>query len=382
MRLPVARRVQCAATSGAVMKIAQVCPLYESCPPKLYGGTERIVFYLTEELLRLGHDLTLFASGDSCTSALLDAPCGQALRLDERCKDPLIYHLTMLHRVRQRMAEFDLIHFHTDYLHFPLFAECWQKTLTTLHGRLDLPDLPVIMREFSMMPLASISAAQRAPLAWATWYDTVMHGLPRDLHRRGDGAGGYLAFLGRASPEKGLDRAIAIARRVGVPLQIAAKIDPTDRDYFTQVIAPLLNDPLIEFIGEIGESEKGRFLGDAAALLFPIDWPEPFGLVLIEAMANGTPVIAFDRGSVPEIIEDGLTGFIVDDIAAAAAVVPFVEQLDRRAIRRRFEERFTAERMARDYLALYQRVLDGDTPALDPRLLGLAGADDLSQAAE
>jgi glycosyltransferase involved in cell wall biosynthesis len=364
------------------MKIAQVCPLYESCPPKLYGGTERIVFYLTEELLRLGHDLTLFASGDSCTSATLDPPCEQALRLDERCKDPLIYHLTMLHRVRQRMAEFDLIHFHTDYLHFPLFAECWQKTLTTLHGRLDLPDLPVIMREFSMMPLASISVAQRAPLAWATWYDTIMHGLPRDLHGLGDGAGGYLAFLGRASPEKGLDRAITIAKRVGVPLQIAAKIDPTDRDYFAQVITPLLDDPLIEFIGEIGESEKGRFLGDAAALLFPIDWPEPFGLVLIEAMANGTPVIAFDRGSVPEIIEDGLTGFIVDDIAAAAAVVPFVERLDRRAIRRRFEERFTAERMARDYLALYQRVLEGDTPALEPRLLGLAGADDLSQAAD
>jgi glycosyltransferase involved in cell wall biosynthesis len=364
------------------MKIAQVCPLYESCPPKLYGGTERIVSYLTEELLRLGHDLTLFASGDSRTSAILDAPCEQALRLDERCKDPLVYHLTMLHRVRRRMAEFDLIHFHTDYLHFPLFAECWQKTLTTFHGRLDLPDLPIIMREFSMMPLAAISVAQQMPLADANWYGTVMHGLPRDLHRRGDGSGGYLAFLGRASPEKGVDRAIAIAQRVGVPLQIAAKIDPTDRDYFAQAIAPLLDDPLIEFIGEIGESEKGRFLGDAAALLFPIDWPEPFGLVLIEAMANGTPVIAFDRGSVPEIIEDGLTGFIVDDIAAAAAVVPFVEQLDRRAIRRRFEERFTAERMARDYLALYQRVLDGDTPALEPRLLGLAGADDLSQAAD
>jgi glycosyltransferase involved in cell wall biosynthesis len=364
------------------MKIAQISPLYESCPPRLYGGTERIVYYLTEELLRLGHEVTLFASGDSQTSALLEASCEQALRLNKACKDPLVYHMTMLHRVRRRAAEFDIIHFHTDYLHFPLFAECWDKTLTTLHGRLDLPDLPVVMREFSMMPLVSISDAQQAPLSGANWYGTVLHGLPRDLYRRGGGAGGYLAFLGRIAPEKRPDRAIAIARRAGVPLQIAAKVDPVDRDYFAREIAPLLQDPLVEFIGEIGEGEKSRFLGDAAALLFPIDWPEPFGLVLIEAMATGTPVIAFGRGSVPEIIEDGLTGFIVDDVAAAVAAVPLAKQLDRRAVRRRFEERFTADRMARDYLALYRRVLLRSTPAMEPKLLTFHATGGLTQAAD
>jgi len=364
------------------MKIAQVSPLYESCPPRLYGGTERIVYYLTEELVRLGHEVTLFASGDSCTSALLEAPCEQALRLSEACRDPLIYHMTMLHRVRRRAAEFDLIHFHTDYLHFPLFAECSDKTLTTLHGRLDLPDLPVIMREFAMMPLVSISAAQQVPLPWANWHGRVLHGLPRDLYCPGEAAGGYLAFLGRIAPEKGPDRAIAIARRARVPLQLAAKIDPVDSDYFEDAIAPLLQDPLIEFIGEIGENEKSRFLGDATALLFPIEWPEPFGLVLIEAMATGTPVIAFGRGSVPEIIEDGVTGFIVDDIAAAAAAVPLARQLDRRAIRQRFEERFTAERMARDYLTLYQQVLRGGTEAIEPKPLTFIAREGLAQAAE
>jgi len=363
------------------MKIAQVSPLYESCPPRLYGGTERIVFYLTEELVRLGHDVTLFASGDSRTSAALDAPCERALRLDEACKDPLVYHLAMLHRVRRRADEFDLIHFHTEYLHLPLFADCWQKTLTTQHGRLDLPDLTVIMRECAMMPQASISQGQQATLPWANWYGTVPHGLPQDLHCPGSGGGGYLAFLGRISPEKGADRAIAIARKAGVPLQIAAKVDAADRDYFGRAVEPLLNDPLIEFIGEIGETEKRAFLGDALALLFPIDWPEPFGLVLIEAMANGTPVIAFDRGSVPEIIEDGLTGFIVDDVDSAAQAIRFVSELDRAAIRRRFEERFTAERMARDYLALYQRLLHGATAAIEPKLITFADAGDLSQAA-
>ena len=375
------------------MKIAQVSPLYESCPPRLYGGTERIVYYLTEELIRLGHEVTLFASGDSQTSAVLEAPCAQALRLGEARKDPLIYHITMLHRLRRRVAEFDIIHFHTEYLHFPLFADYADKTLTTLHCRLDPPDLPVIMREFPMLPLVSISDAQQTPLCWANWIGKVLHGLPRDLHRLGSGDGGYLAFLGRIAPEKGPDRAIAIARRAGVPLQIAAKVDPVDRDYFEHTIAPLLQDPLIEFIGEIGENEKGGFLGDAVALLFPIDWPEPFGLVLIEAMANGTPVIAFGRGSVPEIIEDGVTGFIVDDVDAAAAAAPLAKQLDRRAIRKRFEERFTAERMTRDYLTLYQRVLLGgteavearvldDTEAIEPKLLTFAAREGLAQAAE
>jgi glycosyltransferase involved in cell wall biosynthesis len=364
------------------MKIAQVSPLYESCPPRLYGGTERIVYYLTEELIRLGHEVTLFASGDSQTSALLDAPCEQALRLNEACKDPLVYHMTMLHRVHRRAGEFDLIHFHTDYLHFPLFADCAGKTLTTLHGRLDLPDLPVVMQEFSTMPLVSISAAQQTPLSWANWYGTVLHGLPRVSYRLGSGEGGYLAFLGRIAPEKGPDRAIAIAQSAGVPLRIAAKVDPVDRDYFEHAISPLLGDPLIEFVGEIGESKKSRFLGDAAALLFPIDWPEPFGLVLIEAMATGTPVIAFGRGSVPEIIEDGVTGFIVDDVSSAAAAVPLATQLDRRAIRRRFEERFTADRMARDYLSLYRRVLRDGMPADEPKLLTFRAAGGLTQAAD
>ena len=339
------------------MRIAQIAPLYESCPPRFYGGTERVVSYVTEELVRLGHQVTLFASGDSRTSAMLESGCQMALRLDERCKDPLVYHLIMLDRLRRCADEFDILHFHTDYLHFPLFADCWEKTLTTLHGRLDLPDLPVMMREYRMMPLASISDAQRAPMPWANWCGTVQHGLPRNLQRAGSGSGGYLAFLGRISPEKRPDRAIEIARRAGVPLQIAAKVDPVDQAYYDHAIAPLLPDPLIEFIGEICEADKGAFLGNAAALLFPIDWPEPFGLVLIEAMANGTPVIAFGHGSVPEIIEDGVTGFIVDNVESAAAAVPRALRLDRRAIRRRFEERFTAERMARDYLALYERVL-------------------------
>ena len=353
------------------MRIAQVAPLYESCPPRLYGGTERVVSYVTEELVRLGHEVTLFASGDSQTLASLEPGCEMALRLDDRCKDPLVYHLIMLDRLRRRADEFDIIHFHTDYLHFPLFADCWEKTLTTLHGRLDLPDLPVMMREYEMMPLVSISDAQRAPMPWANWSGTVQHGLPQNLHRLGNGSGGYLGFLGRISPEKAPDRAIEIARRARLPLKIAAKVDAVDQEYYESKIVPLLRDPLINFIGEIGEADKGAFLGNALALLFPIDWPEPFGLVLIEAMANGTPVIAFGRGSVPEIIEDGVTGFVVDDIQSAIAAVPLALQLDRRAIRACYEERFTAERMARDYLALYQRVLSRRSAPL--RLVGATG---------
>ena len=339
------------------MKIAQIAPLYESCPPQLYGGTERVVFYLTEELVGLGHDVTLFASADSQTSARLVPGCEAALRLDGRVKDPLVYHMTMLDRVRRQADQFDILHFHTDYLHFPFFADQWYKTATTMHGRLDLADLALMMREFPQLPLVSISAAQRTPMPWGNWYGTVHHGLPRGLHRQGAGKGGYLAFLGRVSPEKGVDRAITVARRVGLPLQIAAKVDRADQAYYESEILPLLQDPLIEFVGEIGENDKAGFLGDAVALLFLIDWPEPFGLVLIEAMANGTPVIAFDRGSVPEIIEDGLTGFIVESMDAAVAAVPRAQQLDRRQIRRRFEERFTAERMARDYLRIYDKVL-------------------------
>jgi glycosyltransferase involved in cell wall biosynthesis len=361
------------------MRIAQVAPLYESCPPQLYGGTERVVSYLTEELVRQGHEVTLFASGDSQTKAMLQAPCARALRLDAQCIDPLPYHFIALHRLAHSADAFDIIHFHTDYLHFPLFAQQWSKTLTTLHGRLDLPDLPPILREFTMMPLVSISNAQRVPVPWANWYGTVYHGLPTRLYTRSGGDGGYLAFLGRICPEKRPDWAIEIARRAGLPLTIAAKVDKVDRTYYKTRIKPLLKDPLVEFFGEIGDDEKGAFLGDAMALLFPIDWPEPFGLAVIEAMANGTPIIAFGQGSVPEIVDHGVTGFVVDDVDEAVAAIPLVKLLDRSAIRRRFEERFSVERMARDYLALYSSVLRRGT--VDAVLNSAAAAQAAANAA-
>jgi glycosyltransferase involved in cell wall biosynthesis len=339
------------------MKIAQVAPLYESCPPQLYGGTERVVSYLTEELVRQGHDVTLFASGDSRTGAALRAPCERALRLDPQCTDALAYHLISLYRVLQVADAFDIVHFHTDYLHFPLFAGHWAKTLTTLHGRLDLPHLPPMLREFAMMPLVSISDAQRAPVPWANWQATVYHGLPPKLYNPGRGDGGYLAFIGRICPEKRPDWAIEIAQRADVPLRIAAKVDKVDRAYYKTRIEPLIKNPRVQFIGEISDREKTAFLGNAAALLFPIDWPEPFGLALIEAMANGTPIIAFRRGAVTEIVEDGITGMIVDSIDEAVAAVPRAGALDRVAIRRRFEARYSVERMARDYLELYDALL-------------------------
>jgi len=357
------------------MRIAQVAPLFESCPPLLYGGTERVVSHLTEELVRQGHEVTLFASGDSRTNAILEAPCERALRLNPDCRDPLAHHMVLINRVARDAHLFDIIHFHTDYLHFPLFASRWRKTLTTMHGRLDLPDLPPLVREFPMMPLASISDAQRAPLSWANWCGTVHHGLPPDLFAFGRGEGRYLAFLGRISPEKGPQRAIAIARRVGMPLVIAAKVDKVDQDYYEAEIRPLLNDPLIEFIGEISDDEKGALLGDAAALLFPIDWPEPFGLVQIEAMACGTPVIAFRRGAVPEILEPGITGVIVDSVDEAVAAIPAVVELDRGIIRRRFEERFQIERMTRDYVDLYRHILNHGT-VTDQKPTTAAGAGD------
>jgi glycosyltransferase involved in cell wall biosynthesis len=339
------------------MRIAQVSPLYESCPPQLYGGTERVVSYLTEELVHQGHEVTLFASGDSRTAASLRAPCDRALRLNPNCRDPLPYHLVMMNHVARSADAFDIIHFHADFLHFPMFAPLWGKTLTTAHGRLDLPDLPPLLREFPMMPLVSISNAQRQPLAWANWHGTVYHGLPTSLYPLGRGKGGYLAFIGRICPEKGLERAIEIAARAGMPLRIAAKVDKVDVEYYKTKIKPLLKGQGIEFIGEIGDSEKGAFLGDAAALLFPVNWPEPFGLAMIEAMANGTPVIGFRRGSVPEIIDEGVTGFVVETADAALAVLPRALELDRRAVRRCFEERFSVERMARDYVALYDEAL-------------------------
>jgi glycosyltransferase involved in cell wall biosynthesis len=338
------------------MKIAQIAPLYESCPPRLYGGTERVVSYLTEELVRQGHDVTLFASGDSRTSAVLEAPCDQAIRLNPACQDSLPYHLIMLNRVARQANSFDIIHFHTDYIHFPLFVGTPNKTLTTLHGRLDLPDLPRVLKEFHTMPLASVSDAQRQPVDWANWRGTVYHGLPKDLHSPGGGRGSYLAFLGRICPEKRPDYAIEIAKRAGLPLKIAAKVDIVDQRYFESTIKPLLDHPLIDFIGEINEQEKSGFLGDALALLFPVDWPEPFGLVVIEAMAAGTPVVAFPRGSVPEIVDHGVSGLIVSGVDEAVAALPAALSLDRRAVRRRFEERFTVEKMTREYLRLYGEI--------------------------
>jgi glycosyltransferase involved in cell wall biosynthesis len=356
------------------MRIAQVAPLYESCPPQLYGGTERVVSHLTEELVRQGHEVTLFASGDSRTLAVLEAPCERALRLDPQCRDPLAHHMVLVNRVASSAHLFDIIHFHIDYLHFPVFAPRAGKTLTTLHGRLDMPDLPPLHREFTMMPLASISDAQRAPLAWANWQGTVYHGLPPDLFSLGRGEGGYLAFVGRISPEKGPERAIEIARRARLPLVIAAKVDKVDEEYYQDRVKPLLNDPLIEYIGEVDDEEKGALLGDATALLFPIDWPEPFGLVQIEAMACGTPVIAFRRGAVSEITEPGTTGCLVDNIDEAVAAIPMAQRLDRRNIRRHFEKRFLVERMAHDYLELYRKVTRRGLAA-DRKPRTAAGAD-------
>jgi glycosyltransferase involved in cell wall biosynthesis len=336
------------------MRIAQIAPLIESVPPRLYGGTERIVSYLTEELVRQGHEVTLFASGDSLTAAEL-VPCSErALRLESTVRDPLPYYMVMLDRVRRRADEFDVLHFHIDYLHFPLFRDLAARTLTTQHGRLDLPDLPVAYRAFPQFPLVSISEDQRRPCPDWYWLRTVHHGLPPHLYPFSPrGEDGYLAFLGRICPEKRPDHAIEIARRTGLPLKIAAKVDRVDQAYFDEVIRPLLRDPLIEFVGEIGEQGKAAFLGGARALLFPIDWPEPFGLVMIEAMACGTPVIAYRRGSVPEVIEDGWTGFMVDDVAGAVAAVGDLDRLDRNSIRARFEQRFTARQMAKEYLAAY-----------------------------
>lgn len=340
------------------MKIAQIAPLFESVPPRLYGGTERVVHYLTEELVRQGHKVTLFASGDSITSAEL-VPCTtQALRLDPDVRNSIPHQMLLLDKVRERAEEFDVLHFHVDYLHFPLFRTQAGRTLTTLHGRQDLPDHMPFYAHFPEMPLVSISNAQRAPLPRANFVATVYHGLPLDLHKPTlQAAGGYLAFLGRISPEKRPDRAIEIARAAGLPLKIAAKVDNADEAYFRDTIAPLLDGPEVEFIGEINESEKTKFLGNAAALLFPIDWPEPFGLVMIEAMACGTPVLAFRGGSVAEIVEDGITGRIVESVDEAVQAMPSLLALDRMAIRARFEERFSATRMAAEYVKLYQRLL-------------------------
>jgi glycosyltransferase involved in cell wall biosynthesis len=361
------------------MRIAQVAPLCERCPPQLYGGTERVVSYLTEELVRQGHEVTLFASGDSQTQARLRPTGRQALRLDPQCQDRLAHYLVMLHRVLCCADDFEIIHFHTWYVHFPLFSARWAQTLTTLHGRLDGPDLIPLLREFQMLPLVSVSDAQRSPVPWANWQGTVYHGVPGDMYTAGSGDGGYLAFIGRISPEKRPDWAIEISRRTGVPLKIAAKVDRADEDYFYNKVKPLLDNHLVEFIGEIDDSQKQAFLGEATALLFPIDWPEPFGLALIEATACGTPVIAFRRGSVPEVIDHGVTGLIVDNVDEAVNMFPVVQTLDRVEVRRRFEERFSVERMARDYLALYSEVLCRGTGSEPLRLNRRSGYDGVTQ---
>jgi glycosyltransferase involved in cell wall biosynthesis len=338
------------------MKIAQVAPLYESVPPHRYGGTERVVSYLTEELVRLGEDVTLFASGDSKTAARLVPVCPRSLRLG-KAVDSLAHHIVLLEEVFQRHNEFDIIHFHIDYLHFPLSRRASFPQVTTLHGRLDLPDLPPLYHEFTDMPVISISDSQRRPLPQARWVGTVYHGLPADCFSFQEKPEDYLLFLGRISPEKRVDRAIEIAGRAGRKLKIAAKIDRVDRYYFNKHIKHLLNEPFIEFIGEVGHAEKNKLLGGASALLFPIDWPEPFGLVMIEALACGTPVIGFPCGSVPEIIVGRKTGFIVENIDRAVEAVAKIEQISRARCRREFEQRFTDRHMAEGYIRVYQQLL-------------------------
>jgi glycosyltransferase involved in cell wall biosynthesis len=363
------------------MKIAQIAPLMESIPPRLYGGSERVVSYLTEELVAQGHDVTLFASGQSITSATLVPCCAQPLRLNPTVRDIIPYYMLMLDKVRSAASEFDILHFHIDQFHFPIFHETAHRTVTTLHGRQDLPDLHHLYRGFPDMPLVSISNAQRAPIPDANFVGTVYHGLPRDLTLTLNPRGGYLAFLGRISPEKRVDRAIAIACAAGLPLKIAAKVDRVDEAYFRAEIEPLLKQPGIEYIGEIDDRRKIKFLGEARALLFPIDWPEPFGLAMIEAMACGTPVLAFRNGAVPEVIDDGVTGYVVDTMDEAHRALGRVLALDRSRVRRRFDERFSVSRMAQDYLRIYERQIgtagkeaeETATPARSARTNGAGG---------
>jgi len=346
------------------MHIAQVAPLTEAIPPKLYGGTERVVSWLTEELIALGHEVTLFASGDSVTSAQLEAVWPRALRLDGAVRDPNALHMMMLERVYRTAADFDFLHFHLDYYPFSLFSRQGTPFVTTLHGRLDLPEHQPVFDAFSSVPVVSISNAQRRPLPQANWVRTVHHGLPAQLLTPKPISPSYFAFLGRIAPEKGVDRAIGIAEHCGVPLKVAAKVDRVDQEYFEEQIKPLMSSASVEYIGEIGDAEKPPFLSGAIALLVPIDWPEPFGIVMIEAMACGTPVIAFNRGSVPEVVDDGVTGFVVEDINGAIGAVDRLGQLSRGKIRQRFEERFTARRMAQDYLAVYRSLSDAASPHL------------------
>jgi glycosyltransferase involved in cell wall biosynthesis len=340
------------------LRIAQVSPLYESVPPKLYGGTERVVSFLTEELVAMGHDVTLFASGDSVTTARLVPVCDRALRLNRECIDQLASHVAMVQMVQSEMENFDVVHYHIDYLHYPVSKLRPFPHVTTLHGRLNICELNELYKVFNDMPVISISFAQRQPMPHINWFGNVYHGLPPTLLQPRFAEGKYLAFLGRISPEKGIDRAIEIATRSGIPLKVAAKIDKADEVYFEQHIKGMLNHPLVEFVNEINENEKQEFLSNAIALLFPINWPEPFGLVMIEAMACGTPVIAYKNGSVPEIIEHERNGFVVEDQEQAVKAVQNISSIERRECRRIFEDRFTSERMAQDYVNIYQRMID------------------------
>ena len=340
------------------MHIAQIAPLTEAIPPRLYGGTERVVSWLTEELIALGHEVTLFASGDSHTSARLETVWPRALRLDGAVRDPNALHMLMLEKVYRQADEFDCLHFHLDYYPFSLFSRQPTPFVTTLHGRLDLPEHQPLFDEFSSLPVVSISNSQRRPVPQARWVRTVHHGLPEHLLDPQPIKPSYFAFLGRIAPEKGIDRAIRIAEHCGVQLKVAAKVDKMDREYFDEEISPMMQSPSVEYIGEINDQTKSTFLSGAHALLVPIDWPEPFGLVMIEAMACGTPVIAFNRGSVPEIVDDGVTGFIVEDETGAIGAVDRLAHLSRPHIRQRFEERFTAKRMALDYLSVYRGLID------------------------
>ncbi|MGB8709302.1 MAG: glycosyltransferase family 4 protein [Methyloceanibacter sp.] len=361
------------------MRIAQIAPLYESVPPKLYGGTERVVAHLTDALVRRGHDVVLFASGDSKTEGQL-IPCRDvALRLDKELSWDIPAHLSMLAEIRKRAKCFDILHFHLDCFHLPLFTDMVDRTLTTVHGRQDINDLRELHRHYPNYPLVSISRSQRRPLPHLRWVKTIHHGYPKPQYAFSPaGKSGYLAFLGRIAPEKGVDRAIEIARRAGLPLRIAAKVDSADKDYFDAHIAPLLDAPGVEFIGEIGEAEKSKFLGGARALLFPISWPEPFGLVMIEAMACGTPVIAFNQGAVPEIVRHGVTGFIVTTVDQAVRSVERLAEIDRVTVRATFERYFSVEVMATNYEVAYTDVLDGRT---DVRSLRVAETDPLVPAA-
>ena len=340
------------------MKIAQVSPLYESVPPKRYGGTESVIHHLTEELISRGHEVTLFASGDSVTSAKLVPACKNALRLDADCIDPFVHHFNMMEMVEKEARSFDIIHSHIDYLYFPIMRRSENTYLTTLHGRLDIPELDPLFREYKDIPLVSISNSQRKPFPYSNWMGTVFYGLPLDLYNFNKKGGDYLVFVGRISPEKRIDRAIEIAKKAGIQIKIAAKVDKVDSDYFELKIKKLLDHPLVDFIGEVGEKEKEELLGNALGFIYPIDWPEPFGLAMIEAMACGTPVLAYNCGSVPEVLDEGITGFGVNSMREAVAAVSRLSSLDRRKCRDAFERKFSVQRMADDYLTIYESMIN------------------------